>query len=79
MTATGGAEAGAAEVGFRVRVRYTEPMVRKAVRVFVFRAIRRSAWLWAIAGTLLVSGMVFAQQLGPGFGTGFAVSAVLFC
>ncbi len=47
---------------YRAHVRYTEPMLRRAVRTFVWRAsIRRRWWLW------LIVIMLAAYTVGPGW------------
>lgn len=61
-----------------VRVRYTEPMLRRAVRTFMWRRIiRRSAWLfeYPLALALLGAAVFFGGY--PGFFGGVWICAAL--
>jgi hypothetical protein len=58
---------------YRARLRYSEPMLRKAVRTFVWRAsILRRWWQWLIA--ILLG----AYVLGPGWDARFPVLNSVF-
>lgn len=66
----------------QARVRYTEPMVRRAVRVFVWRSVLRLAGLWAVAVLLLGFsaglGLYYNQPYGVAFGCAGLLMPVVF-
>ena len=66
------------DAGPTARLRYTEPMLRRAVRVFVWRSLRRMGAVWMLAIMLVLAGMVVAAWLGDGFIAGFGAAALLF-
>ncbi len=59
-------------------VQYTEPMLRRAVRAFVWRRLLARGWLWSAAIGLLLASAVLGWAGGPGFGTGAAVAGLVF-
>ena len=60
-----------------VELRYTEPVLRRAVRVFVSRRVLRRGWLWVAAGLLLTS-LVLDWLTGPSFAAGWALASLVF-
>lgn len=62
---------------YRVRVRYTEPLLRRAVRLFVRRRLLRRPWLWLCAA-LLAAGVAFDLDEGPSFVAGVCAAGLIF-
>ena len=64
----------------KVTLRYTEPLLREAVRAFVFRALaRRLGWLFLVAVTLLVVAIAsLLVQQERSWVVGFLVASFLF-
>ena len=62
----------------RARVRYTEPMLRLAVRTFVWRSVLRRRELWLSAIALLAIGIALGCLGAPSFLTGLDVAALGF-
>ena len=60
------------------RVRYTEPMLRRAVRTFMWRRVCRRPWLLGAALVLVAIGLGLGTMAGPDFYTGVTLAAVLF-
>lgn len=63
--------------GLHARVRYTEPMVRRAVRVFVWRSLARRGALWGLALGLLGATAALSFGLSRSFGGGLAAAGLL--
>lgn len=61
-----------------VRLRYTESMLRRAVRVFVWRSVMRRWWLWLLAVGLLAFSAAADLADGPSFVGGVAVAGLFF-
>ena len=61
-----------------VELRYTEPVMRRAVRVFVSRRLLRRGWLWLAAATLLLTSLFLGWWTGPTFAAGWALASLVF-
>ena len=62
----------------RIHVRYTEPVLRRAVRMFLWRRLLRRGWLWGLTVSLLLASLAFGWSDGASFGTGVAAASLLF-
>jgi hypothetical protein len=62
----------------RVLIRYSEPLLRKAVRIFVWRGVvRRRWWLWGCPFLLIVLGLVGGWNAGPPWSNGVFIVVLL--
>ena len=61
-----------------VELRYTEPVLRRAVRVFVSRRLLRRGWLWLAAAGLLLTSLVLGWWTGPSFAAGWGLASLVF-
>ncbi len=64
--------------GYTVELRYAEPVLRRAVRVFVWRRLLRRGWLWLAAVGLLLVSVVLGWWTGPSFAAGLALASLVF-
>lgn len=64
--------------GFAVELRYTEPMLRRAVRVYVWRRLLRRGWLWLAAAGLSLASLALGWWTGPSFAVGLASASLVF-
>jgi hypothetical protein len=63
---------------YHARVIYTEPILRQAVRAFIWRrVIRRRWWLWLGAVTLVIFGLARGWSAEPSLIDGIAVAALI--
>ena len=63
--------------GFTVELRYTETMLRTAVRAFVWRRLVRRGWLWLATCALLLASLSLGWWTGPGFAAGVALAGLV--
>lgn len=62
---------------YRARVIYTEPMLRQAVRTFVWRSAMRRWWLWLAAILITVIGLITGWHKGPSWADGVAITGLI--
>ena len=63
--------------GFSVRLRYDEPMLRRAVRTFVIRRAMKS-WLGIAAAALSIAGLLLWLEGSADLQLGFVLASLLF-